>query len=91
MVDIESSIFYPDKTSFLREVREVLRDDGTFYYGALLFSWKVASLKNALNAGFEVEKEEDITANALLSLKLDSNEIVSFINKHYPWCKKSLN
>ena len=36
LIDVESSIFYPDKTAFLREVREVLREDGVFFYGALL-------------------------------------------------------
>jgi hypothetical protein len=41
LVDIESSFFYPDKTAFLKEVREVLRDDGVFFYGSLIQSGRV--------------------------------------------------
>jgi len=44
IVDIESSFFYADKASFLREVREVLKDDGTFFFGTILPWGKVAPL-----------------------------------------------
>jgi hypothetical protein len=87
LVDIESSIFYPDKTSFLKEVREVLRDDGVFYYGALMPSNKVKSLNSLLYRYFEVENEEDITEQVLLSLKLDTLAINTFIDKNFPISK----
>lgn len=48
LVDIESSFFYPDKTAFLREVREVLRDDGVFFYGSLIQSGRVTELEALL-------------------------------------------
>ena len=86
LVDIESSLFYPDKNAFLKEVREVLRDDGVFYYGALVPSWKANSLINILRKWFEVEHEEDITPNILRSLKLDSSALSQFIDKNYSWC-----
>ena len=86
LVDIESSFFYPDKTSFLREVREVLKDDGIFFYGALMPNNRVQTLNSLLYRYFEVEKEEDITANAIHSLKLDSETMSRFIDNHYPWC-----
>lgn len=61
LVDIESSFFYADKTTFLKEVREVLRDDGLFFYGALIPSGKVPEIEAHLYKYFEVLKEEDIT------------------------------
>ncbi len=44
IVDVESSVFYPNKNAFLKEVREVLRDDGTFFYGVLVPSWRETGL-----------------------------------------------
>lgn len=85
LVDIESSFFYPDKTAFLREVREVLKEDGTFYYGTLLPYWKANQLHNLLSRWFQVEHEEDITANVVRSLKQDSKATANFIDQHYPW------
>ena len=54
LVDIESSLFYPDKTAFLREVREVLRDDGVFFYGGLIPSRRLPELEALLFKYFEV-------------------------------------
>ena len=88
LVDIESSFFYADKSAFLKEVREVLKEDGTFYYGAIIPSRRVQHLSNLLYRYFEVEKEEDITAQALHSLKLDSEATTKFINENFPWCKQ---
>lgn len=85
LVDIESSFFYPDKTAFLREVREVLKEDGTFYYGTLLPYWKVNQMHNLLGRWFQVEHEEDITANVVRSLKLDTKATSDFIDAHYPF------
>ena len=85
LVDIESSLFYPDKTAFLREVREVLKEDGTFYYGTLLPYWKVTQMHNLLNRWFQVEHDEDITGNVVRSLKLDTHATAQFIDNHYPW------
>jgi SAM-dependent methyltransferase len=84
LVDIESSFFYPDKTAFLKEVREVLKEDGTFYYGTLLPYWKVNNMHNVLNRWFQVEHEEDITANVVRSLKLDTKATSDFVDKQYP-------
>lgn len=38
-VDIESSFFYPNKMAFFREVSRALKPDGTFIYGAMMFSF----------------------------------------------------
>ena len=54
LVDIESSFFYADKTSFLREVREVLRDDGVFFFGSLVLSNKLPELESLLFKYFDV-------------------------------------
>ena len=89
LVDIESSFFYADKTSFLKEVREVLKEDGTFFYGSIIPSRRVQHLNSLLYKYFDVEKEEDITAQVLHSLKLDTQAMTKFINNHFPWCKQS--
>jgi len=88
LVDIESSFFYPDKTSFLKEVREVLRDDGTFFYGVLVPSWRLFNLDLTLRKWFDVQSEEDVTCSVLRSLQLDSTTLSTFIDSHYPWCKR---
>lgn len=85
LVDIESSFFYADQTSFLKEVREVLKEDGTFYFGTLVPYWKATQLHNILNRWFQVEHEEDITRNIVRSLKLDSQAVSQFIDNHFPW------
>jgi hypothetical protein len=87
LVDIESSFFYPDKTAFLREVREVLREDGTFFYGTLVPAWKVNSFMSLIRRWFDVEYEEDITQGVVRSLRLDTDAMNGFIDKHYPWSK----
>ena len=87
LVDIESSFFYADKTSFLKEVREVLKEDGTFFYGSIIPSKRVQHLNSLLYKYFDVEKEEDITAQVLHSLKLDTQAMTKFIKSHFPWCK----
>ena len=90
LVDVESSFLYPNKTAYLREVREVLKDNGMFYFGAILPWTRVAPLTTFLRRWFDVQREEDITANVLLSLKLDTVSINNFIDNHYPWCKNTI-
>ena len=87
LVDIESSFFYSDKISFLREVREVLRDDGIFFYGSLIPSGKVPEIEAHLYKYFDVLKEEDITQNILQSLHFDTDAVSKYIEDNYPWCK----
>ena len=36
IVDIDSSIYYPDRQKFLREVKAALKEDGTFLYAAII-------------------------------------------------------
>ena len=91
LVDIESSFFYADKTSFLREVREVLRDDGVFFYGSLVLANKLPDLEAMLFKYFDVQKEEDITQNILQSLHFDTDAVNKYLNDNFPWCKQCLN
>jgi len=39
IVDIESSVFYPNKDAFYRQVSQALRRDGVFLYGTMMFSF----------------------------------------------------
>ncbi len=87
LVDIESSFFYPNKGAFFEEVNKVLKEDGTFFYGTLVFSNKIDKIDYSLNRLFNIEHQEDITAGVIRSLKLDTNAVSRFIDKHYPWCK----
>ena len=87
VVDVESSIFYPNKEAFLREVSQVLKEDGSFFYATLIPKGKMTILYSYIKRYFEIEKEEDITDNVVRSLKLDSQSVSSFIERNFPWCK----
>ena len=41
VIDVESSFFYPNKEAFFREVNQVLRDDGMFFYGVMCVRGKL--------------------------------------------------
>jgi SAM-dependent methyltransferase len=87
VIDIESSFYYPDKLAFLKEVFNVMKDDATFIFAFYTHETKLAEIYDYINRYFFVEKSEDITENAIKSLKLDRESVVNFCDNHYPWCK----
>ncbi|WP_437627962.1 class I SAM-dependent methyltransferase [Sorangium sp. So ce1151] len=68
VTNVESSHGYGDIPAFFREVARVLRPRGVFLYTDLIPDEHVEGRVRCLRGlGFAVEREEDITANVLLS------------------------
>ena len=72
VVDIESSFYYPDKEAFLRGVHSILKDDGLFIFAFYTLYTKLPEMYTSIRTYFEIVKEEDITDNAIESLRLDT-------------------
>ena len=87
VLDIESSFYYPNKLSFLREVYYAMKDDGLFIFGFYIQETQLPEIYDYINRFFTVVKAEDVTENAIKSLKLDRESVVNYCDTHYPWCK----
>jgi SAM-dependent methyltransferase len=71
VINVEASHLYDDHARFFAEVYRVLRPGGAFFYTDLF--WSNSDPEPLLaRAGFLVTHSEDITANVLRSLDLDS-------------------
>ena len=91
VVDIESSFYYPNKLAFLREVYYAMKDDGLFIFGFYAHDTKLPEIYDYVNRFFTVVKLEDVTENAIRSLKLDRESVGTYCDAHYPWCMLYLN
>ncbi|HEX3466733.1 MAG TPA: class I SAM-dependent methyltransferase [Candidatus Elarobacter sp.] len=73
VLNVESSHHYRDLAAFLAEVRRVLVPGGTFVMACFPRRNEMEGLRRPLDsAGFELVLEEDITANVVRALELDS-------------------
>jgi SAM-dependent methyltransferase len=71
VVNVEASHLYDDPARFFAEVIRVLRPGGRFFYADL--SWQNSDPAGMLRAaGFSIARDEDITADVLRALELDS-------------------
>lgn len=86
-IDIESSFFYPNRKLFLDQLKKVLKKDGVFLYATIVPQFKLKSLETQLKQYFEIQKEEDISENAIKALQLGTPGFRSFIENNYPYCK----
>jgi SAM-dependent methyltransferase len=79
VVNVEASHLYDDPARFFAEVSRVLAPHGRFFYADLF--WSNSEPERFLReAGFSIARQEDITADVLRALDLDSErreEIVS--------------
>lgn len=79
VVNVEASHLYDDPARFFAEVSRVLAPRGRFFYADLF--WSNSEPERFLReAGFSIARQEDITADVLRALDLDSErreEIVS--------------
>jgi len=70
-INVEASHLYDDPPRFLAEVHRVLRPGATFFYADLF--WSNSDPERLIaEAGFSVTYSEDITANVVQALDLDS-------------------
>lgn len=77
-VDIEGFFYYQDKQAFLREIHSVLRERGTFYLAFFIQRTRLEEIHRMIRLYFDIAKEDDITDNVLMSLRLDSQRIARF-------------
>ena len=90
VIDIKSSFFYPDKEAFMREVHEVLNENGIFLYSVPLFRTKIDEVYQYMKKYFYILREDDITENCLRALHLDSDRTDRFIDSQFPIGLRSL-
>lgn len=75
VLNVESSFCYSSMDRFLAEVRRVLRPGGHFLFADLRLTSEVDELQHSVrHSGMEVIKCEDVSANVMAALKLDSEQ-----------------
>ncbi len=85
LLNVESSLYYPDVPRFLAEVLRVLRAGGLFIYADMRYLEEVPAWKEQLKAsGLRLLREEDITANVANALRLDSERKLALIERRVP-------
>ena len=82
VVNVESSHCYGSVPNFLKEVRRVLRSNGHFVFADLRGQNETEGLhKQLVDSQMEVLEQEDITANVLEALRLDSERKTAMIER----------
>jgi ubiquinone/menaquinone biosynthesis C-methylase UbiE len=81
VVDIESFFYYTDKHAYLREVHSVLKEDGKLFLAFFIQRTRLEEIHGYLRQYFDIQKEEDITDNAIHSLRLDTQRISRFADQ----------
>ena len=85
VLNVESSLYYPNVDGFLCSVFRVLKPGGTFLYADLRYVEQVESWRKQIRAaGFELVREEDITPNTRTALALDQAKRLELIDRYVP-------
>ena len=85
LLNVESSLYYPNVPRFLAEVFRVLRAGGHFIYADMRYLEEVPAWKEQLKAsGLRLLREEDITANVANALRLDCERKLELIDRRVP-------
>lgn len=86
VINLESSHCYPQMPTFLREAARVLRPRGYLLLADFRRRDGITSLQEHLrNSGLVEISHEDITANVLAALRLDSAANLALIRQYVPW------
>ena len=85
IVNVEASHDYPDMNQFLSEVARVLRPGGYLLYADFRrHRYCEAWRRQLVQSGFTIVQEEDITANVLRGLELNTKLNMSLIKRLAP-------
>jgi len=91
VVNVESSHCYVSMSRFLSEVRRVLKPGGFLLFADVRPGDGLKTLRSQIDrSGFEVIREELITANVLRALELDEERKIQLIGDRVPWFVRSL-
>lgn len=83
VINVESSLNYPDFSAFLREVDRVLKPGGTFLFADYRRSGKMAKLRQSLtDMGYDIEVMTDITSGIVRGLELGLERKRALIDRH---------
>lgn len=85
VINLESSHCYGSMDRFLGEVYRVMRTGGHFLFSDHRDADKITLLRKQLHqAGFQIEKETDVTANVVKALDLDDARKKELIERKCP-------
>ena len=85
VVNVEASRAYGDLNAFLREVRRVLRPDGSFLLTDMRYAEDVEELRTrVMEAGFSIEAHLDISENVVRALERDNERKVELMRRRVP-------
>jgi SAM-dependent methyltransferase len=85
VINVESSHCYGSMAAFLGHVKRVLRPGGHFLHADLRPAKDAEALRQQLaESGLTILQAEDITANVLRAMELDSARRVALIESHLP-------
>jgi ubiquinone/menaquinone biosynthesis C-methylase UbiE len=85
VINIESSLYYPNVENFFRHVVRILKPNGRFLYADMRFIDEVEQWKKQLrDTGLEFLHEEDITQNARYALALNQEFRQNLVKKYVP-------
>lgn len=84
VVDIESSLFYPNQERFFKAVSYVLKEDGLFLFSDCRNASQFDNLERKLKKCFDIEVKEDITSRITAALKIDTPRMKDLIEKNFP-------
>jgi SAM-dependent methyltransferase len=85
VINVESTICYPNPAQFFQEVARVLKPGGRFLYTDFRPASATQDWREQLEqAGLEIIEENDITPNVVLSLDLDNERKKRLIDQYIP-------
>ncbi len=85
LLNVESSLYYPNVPRFLAKAARVLRAGGHFIYADMRYLEEVPEWKEQLKgSGLRLMREEDLTANVAKALSLDLERKLKLIDRYVP-------
>lgn len=85
VINVESSRCYGNIMRFFSEVKRVLRSNGTFVLVDMRWAEDVPELKRQIEeAGFAIDREENISPNVVRALELDADRRDRLIREKVP-------